>query len=542
MNFSNTGQVSDSPTNNFCTINSIDADGGLSVQGAGLNMTSTNGNEGSVGCTFLMPLEGKYYFELTQNLTGTSQAGVGFETDGDARTDDTRANDFWGYHDNGAKLEDGTETISFSTWDTSGDIIGVAADIDGDSIEFFKNNVSEFTITTLDFQAIRTVPSLCDTGAAHDVDITVNFGQRALTYTPPTDHVSLSAENLPEPTIGPNAATQAGDHFKAITYTGNGGTNNVTGVGFQPDFVWIKRRSGAGSFHVYDALRGATKAMFTDVNNAETTDSNGLTSFDSDGFTLGTTTAVNNNGDDYVAWCWKADNTTGASNTDGSITSTVATNDTSKFSIVTYTGNGVAGATVGHGLGVVPALIIIKRRDSAGSWNVYHHENTDAPETDYLTLETTNATIDNAGPHNDTAPTASVFSLGTAAWTNTNTGTYVAYCFAEVEGFSRFGSYDGTNSASNGAHFTTGFRPAFVMTKSTNAASSWPILDAARDPDNQVNNRLIADNSAGEGVAHECDFLANGVKWRSADTGSNLNHTHIFVAFAEQPFKNSNAR
>jgi hypothetical protein len=325
------------------------------------------------------------------------------------------------------------------------------------------------------------------------------------------------------------------DYFNTVLYTGNGSTQSITGVNFQPDWVWIKNRTEDYEHTIFDSVRGVQKFIRSSTTGAEATNSNSLTAFGTDGFSIGTESAVNDNSDSFVSWNWLASNTT-ASNSDGSITSTVSANTTAGFSIVTYSGNSTAGATVGHGLGATPGMIIVKGRDATIDWNVYHHKNTSAPETDYLKLNSTDATTDSSARWNDTAPTSSVFSLGTQ--TGVNAGfNYVAYCFAEKKGYSKFGSYEGTGNA-NGTFVYTGFKPAWVLLKiSSGTTGAWTLFDNKRDPFNEVDNRLFPDSSGVEADGNDCDFLSNGFKHRTTGSGTNgSGYSYIYMAFAENSF------
>ena len=327
------------------------------------------------------------------------------------------------------------------------------------------------------------------------------------------------------------------DYFNTKLYTGNGGTNAITGVGFQPDWVWIKQRDIAENHMIYDSVRGATKDIRSDGTYAENTNAQSLQSFNSDGFTLGNLDNVNKNSGSFASWNWLAGGT-GSSNTDGSITSTVSANTTSGFSIVSYTGNGSAGATVGHGLGnVVPKMIIIKGRGTTYNW-VVGHNSLSTNWGKYLTLSTTDAVETATNIFNDTAPTSSLFSLGTALGVNTSSSTYIAYCFSEKKGFSKFGSYTGNGNA-DGTFVYTGFSPSFVMVKKTNGTGNWVMFDNKRNTFNVVDKRLVANLSDDEGTSDRLDFLSNGWKFRSTATNVNGSDSYIYMCFASEPFTTS---
>jgi len=317
-------------------------------------------------------------------------------------------------------------------------------------------------------------------------------------------------------------------------YTGNGSTQSITGVGFQPDWTWIKPRSTAGNHRITDAVRGATKQIYTDLTNAENTNTNGLTAFGTDGFTVGSDGGYNGNGVTFASWNWKA-NGAGSSNTDGSITSTVSANTTSGFSIVKYTGNETSGATVGHGLSTTPKMIIIKNRNSTDDWVVYHES---LGNTQSIRLNLTNAAATTPASFNNTSPTSSVFTLGD--WTAVNGSSMIAYCFAEKTGYSKFGSYVGNGSADNNAFIYTGFKPAWVMIKNTSVADWWGIIDNKRVGYNPTNNPLFANTSATEGNFNN-DLLSNGFKIRSNTGGVGTSgNTYIYIAFAEAPLVGNN--
>jgi hypothetical protein len=330
---------------------------------------------------------------------------------------------------------------------------------------------------------------------------------------------------------------KSGDYFNTKLYTGNGSTQSITGVGFQPDFTWIKSRTSTHNNQTFDVLKGVQKSVVVNESAAEITMTNGLTAFGTDGFTIGSDDQVNNNSQNFCSWNWKA-NGAGSSNTDGSINSTVSANTTAGFSIVKWTGNSTSGATVGHGLGVVPKMIIVKTTARAGNWITYHHT---LGATKYLELNNTGALGTSTAAWNDTAPTSSVFSLG--SWSNTNDNGYgmIAYCFAEKKGYSKFGSYVGNNN-NDGSFIYTGFKPAFVMIKSSSDSSTWHLADNKRIGYNPLNYRAQPNNDNAEytGVEIYSDFLSNGFKLRNQDTDTNGSRTYIYMAFAEAPLVGSN--
>jgi hypothetical protein len=486
----------DSPTENYCVWNHVSAlttgtlsDGNLSSTGAAIGTFSVT--------------DFPSYWEITANAASV----VG-----------------------GVKNEAGTEhTTSIASSKTYGFRLDSGGDLEYRNITDAGSWTSLTTALTGDWFPYAE-------GGAN----TLNAGQATLAATPPAGFLALNTANLPEPTITPALDDVPADYFNTVLYTGTGATQSITGVGFQPDWVWIKGRSGATDHGLYDAVRGVQLQLESNTNAAETTETTGLTAFGVDGFTVGALAQLNTSTATYVAWNWKA-NGAGVANTDGTITSTVSANQKAGFSIVSYTGTGT-NATVGHGLGAVPKMVIVKNRDQADAWQVYHGANTANPETDYLVLNSTAATVDAADRWNDALPTSSVFSIGTGAEVNTSTEDYIAYCFAEVEGFSKFGSYTGNGSA-DGPMVWTGHRPALIMVKRTDTTSNWTILDDVREGYNVDNDPLYPNLSNAEGTTDLADLLSNGFKLRSTDASVNASGgTYIYASFAEQPVKYSNAR
>jgi hypothetical protein len=484
---------------------------------------------------------GKWYFEATYIVGSGGNSFIGWVN---GTLSDTTANDLGFYANeysiitgNGNKYNNNTFT-AYGSAIANGDIIGCALDLDTGTMTFYKNNTSFGT-------AFSSLP-LGDFwfpgfDAYNNNGFDLNFGQRPFSYTPPTGFVRLNTYNLPDSTI-----VKGNTVMDATLYTGNGSTQTITNAAsFKPDFVWVKGRSVAYVHGLFDSVRGVGKNLNSASTNAENSnDVDGyLSSFNNNGFTLiaGSTSSNtwNQNATTYVGWQWQAGAGTTSTNTSGSISSTVSVNATAGFSVVTYTGTG-ANATVGHGLGVAPKMLITKDRTGGGSWQVYH---VSLGNTGGVYLNTTGAFASGSGWWNNTSPTSTTISIGTNGEINTNGRNYVAYCWAEIAGFSKFGSYTGNGSA-DGPFVYLGFRPKFVMIKKSSSTGSWAILDTARNTYNVANTALYADLISAENSSFEArDYLSNGFKLRTTDQNSNENgSTFIYMAFAENPFKNSNAR
>jgi hypothetical protein len=459
----------------------------------------------------------------------------------------------WGYQGNGNKQNSGVNTSYGDAWNSGGgDVIGVA--VKNGKIWFSKNGIFQASGdpaagTNQAFSGISgLVYPVAGINGTHG--FIVNFGQRPFAYTAPSGFKALVTTNLPEPTV-----VQGDDYFNTVLWTGDA-TNprSISGVGFQPDLVWIKTRSVANPNLVHDAVRGVTstdsRSLRTEATDGEVnyyTVNGALNAFESDGFRLAGGSTNNNynaSGGTFVAWNWKADGA-GASNGDGTISSTVSVSTTSGFSIVTYTGNGGnAPATIGHGLGVAPKMMILKFSDAVSAWSVYHAS---LGNTKRLTLNTTDAENTSTGYWNNTSPTSTVFTVG-IDFNQFTPYNYVVYCFAEVEGFSKFSSYTGNGSA-DGTFVYTGFRPAFLMVKrsSSGAATNWIILDTSRDIYNLAGQALLPNLPDAEytpaSSGYPMDILSNGFKQRGTSVSQNASsETYIYMAFAENPFKYSLAR
>ena len=326
-------------------------------------------------------------------------------------------------------------------------------------------------------------------------------------------------------------------YFNTKLWSGNSSSQAITGVGFAPDFVWGKQRSGTEGHQVLDIIRGANNILSTNGSGAAAADSQILNSFDSDGYTLGSQNQLNDTGATYASWNWKAGGT-GASNTAGSINTTyTSANTTSGMSIIKYTGNGSSGATIGHGMGIKPSMIIIKELNGGNDWIVYTQALT---ANKILYLNATSAENDNSVFFNDTEPTDSLITLGSISATN-GSGAMIAYCFSDVQGYSKQGSYIGNGNA-NGTFNYTGFKPAFVLTKnSSSGGSNWRIFDNQRLGYNVNNATLYANLSNAEADETSIDLLSNGFKMRT--TTNDLNgsgQTYVYMAFAEAPLVSTN--
>ena len=313
-------------------------------------------------------------------------------------------------------------------------------------------------------------------------------------------------------------------YFQTKLYTGNGSTQSITLDGdedMQPDFLWIKDRDNATSHQLVDVVRGSDEVLCADENYALTTDSNRVSSLDADGFSVGSNSNVNTDTANIVSWCWKESATAG-------------------FDIVGYTGNGTDDTDIAHSLSAVPHVIIVKNRTEAYGWNVYHHKNTSAPETDVLSLDTNAATYDTANSWSDEAPTSSVFTLGSGNGVNKDTNALIAYLWTDIQGFSKFGSYSGNGNA-DGAFIYTGFKPAFTIIKRTDTTNNWMIGDNKITPYNPLDGMMRADIANAELSTNPVDYLSNGFKIRLLGNAfNNSSGTHIYMAFAEAPFVNSN--
>jgi hypothetical protein len=527
---------------NYCLGNPLD----VSIRGAftNANLTCTvngggalNGGSARVNTFNFTQLPVKWYWESTVTNSGAGRALFGMEiTSFIAQSEAWTGTAGWYFRADGV-----TNLTSPGTF-TTNDIMMFA--YDGNTGKFWVGKNGTWTNSGVPSSGTNPNKTLTagteywllfnvNTGGAGTAVCEMNYGQRAFSYTPPTGFISVNTYNLPALTV-----LKGNQYMDATLYTGNLTGQSITNDGaFKPDLVWIKSRSAATSNKLTDSVRGATIALVSNSTAAETTDLTGLTAFNSNGFTVGASTVYNNTAATYVGWQWQAGQGSSSSNTSGTITSTVSVNTTAGFSTLTYTGTG-ANATVGHGLGIAPKMIIVKQRGGATSWNVHH---TSIGAGNLLYLEATNASTASATTWNSTLPTSTVFSIGTAAGTNTNTGTYIAYCWAEISGFSKFGSYVG-NGSTDGTFVYLGLRAKYIMIKRTDSTSDWYVWDTSRNTYNVVTNTLLADTAGAETSATSIDILSNSFKCRSATVVNASGGTYIYAAFAENPFKNANAR
>jgi len=563
-----TDQMLDSPTNNFCTMNPISRYGGTVLSEG--NLKVNNGSQGRVEANMAFPSTGKYYMEIDtisisavnwnyaaialRHATGSYSTSYSY---GGGGTNYVLANLYHrsDYGDIGTRANYWVNTNVAA----GGDIFQIAYDADNSKIYLGKNN----TWYGSSDPSAGTGTAWLDGGFGNDgmifygpghVSYTyiANFGQDSsfagnktaqgnqdsnsigdFYYTPPTDFLALCTSNLSDPAVIPS------EHFNTVLYTGNSSTNAITGVGFQPDFVWAKARSSAQSSRLVDAVRGTSNILNSDLTDVEYTGAS--YSFDSDGFTWsGGGGNANDNAVTYAAWNWKA-NGTGVSNTNGSITSTVSANADAGFSIVSYTGTG-SNATVGHGLSVTPEMVIVTNRNYVSNWACLHSGIASDYETDYIPLNNATTSWDNNAYWNDTKPTNSLFSVGTDNDVNRSGDAHIAYCFHSVAQYSKVFSYTG-NGSTDGTFVYCDFRPKYVMIKKLTGSYSWYIYDTSRNTYNVVGEYLFADSSSAEASATHLDILSNGFKIRTITNALNNNlNGYIGIAFAELPAKYNNAR
>tara|TARA_R110001583_G_scaffold20436_5_gene78812 strand:+ start:6571 stop:8895 length:2325 start_codon:yes stop_codon:yes gene_type:complete len=531
-NLADADVVTDTPTNNFCTLNPLSNYNATLTQG---NLVAAQAGHSDTTATFQVPFTGKWYFECVATTSGAAQLGI-------SPTSYTVSAGSWVasvisliFSNGQAGTGSGSAYIGSAI--ANGNTVGVAIDSDNGKIYFAKNNTwgnsgnplngtnPAATFTATDgWRPIIYGPS----GAVQ----TFNFGQKDFAYTPPSGFSALSTSNLPDPAIAIPSA-----NFNPHIYTGTNNTNAITGVGFQPDLVWVKQRDVAYNHQLHDAVRGAAAGLLMSDNNAGENSGYPIASFDSDGFTPASGNVTGVNTGSMVGWFWKA-NGAGSTDTSGDIDATVSANSTAGFSIVKYIANGTAGATVPHGLGVAPEMVFYKRYDANSSWFCW----TTAIDgsDDYMVLNGTDAATAVTSTQSGGASFTSSF-IRAVNYSNTN--TIVAYCFASKDAYSSIGSYTGNGSA-DGPTIVTGFKPALVITKRTDATGYWGIFDAARALGNVAAFPALFPNvSDAEVTGTYLDLLSNGFKIRITSAHYNASGgTYLYMAFAESPFKTANAR
>lgn len=542
---------------NYAVLNPLQTNnsGALTYANGNLNAAHGSGTSSSGGVykalSSMASSSGKFYAEFVLNSfysNGASGADMAVGVTSDLAAGNLLASPvgYAYYADGGGKYNNGSGSAYGSSW-TTGDVIGIALDVTNGKVWFAKNNTwqasgdpaagtnAAFTGLTGSF-AFAFANSTAS--SAFVQNFTVNFGQQPFTYTPPTGFVGMNTYNLPNSTI-----VQGNKYMDATTYTGTGSAATITNTaGFKSDLVWLKCRSNATNHYWTDSIRGTTKQIYSNTTAAEGTSGNILTAFNSNGFSLGTDAEINGSTRTYVGWQWQAGQGTTSSNTSGTVTSTVSVNTTAGFSVVTFNAGSAGNQSFGHGLGVAPKFIIMKDRTTAGygNWSVFFSGITASNQ--YLYLNATDAIATLSGVWGSGVPTSTVVNFGS----NVNVGANnncVAYCWAEIAGFSKFGSYTG-NGSTDGTFIYTGFRPKYIMIKRTDSTGNWVLQDTSRSPYNQSQANLYANLSNPEDTGTTyLDILSNGFKCRVNENNSNINGgTYIYAAFAENPFKNALAR
>ena len=550
--------VTDTPTNNFCTLNSLNCIVNSNNYAAKLregNLLMVGGDVHAAS-TFHLPKSGKWYAEFSKYGNGAPQA-----------ISVTRANKLMTSYDGSLGLADMVQYVSNGeignrsrgstsdapVWQDDADIVvAIAVDMDNGAVYFARANTwinsGVPTSGSAKTGAIAT-DLLTDNDGEHYIGVQgyngnnnygmyANFGQQSFTYTPPAGYKTLCTKNLPKtvPSI-----VRPKKHFDTLLYTGDGSSNNeVTGLEFKPDLVWIKSRSTTTEHIIQDSVRGAY--VFTSISNGMEGATGGgwVKNMNEHGFVTDVNAPINTNSTTYVAWCWKAGGAA-VSNTDGSITTSCSANQEAGFSIITYTGTG-SQTTVGHGLGKAPKVVITKLRDTTTQdWFFMPGEIT-GERGKYIKFNTTDGVASDIHTYPDVAPTSTVYTIGGNDGGNGSNGNgygYVAYCWAEIPGYSKFGTYNG-NSNSRGPFIHLGFRPAWLLLRRIDSGDHWIIRDSARNTFNDTYYNLLPNSNSAEsgssGNVQSIDFLSNGFKLRGSDSGvSSSSGTYMYMAFAEQP-------
>jgi len=524
-NFTSSGlaandQVTDTPTNNYPTFNPLKfrttatkmdfSNGNLVATGSG-----TTPNEHAYGSMLAPTGADKHWYFEVEATTVATEVAIGIC---DPNTGWGGNPEGYNYRNNGNKQENGTSGAAYGDTYTSGDVIGVR--VDGDNIYFYKNGTIQNSGTAAYTDCTTKFPNgfvVQVSGRASDV-CTLDAGQHGFAHTVPTGALEINSTNLPEPTIGPNSDIKPDEVFEPILYTGNGTSQSISTLEFQPDFTWIKNRDAADKHMLFDAVRGATKYLSSNSTNAEATDAQSLSSFNSNGFSVGNNVQVNTNAEDYVAWNWKE--------------------NSEFFDIVTWTGTGGAG-TISHNLNGTPDMGVVKRRDAADSWYFMSPVTSNYTNPAYGSLNTSGAFLNSGSGITNWNST----DISYASYYGGSGDKWVLYLWKNLDGMCKCGSYTG-NGSSDGPMIFTGMRPAFVLVKSSTYAGTFWLMSADPNEYNVVDTYLAADSSNAEFSPYTwIDYLSNGFKLRQ--TGDSLNRsgqTYIYMAFAENPFKYANAR
>jgi hypothetical protein len=508
---------------NYCVLNTLNNPGGSTISNGGLQVLTSSTSQGRVVGTFGMST-GKWYWEVPVITDGGSRLYIGLANASSNTSAFPQDGSEISYESSGNISRNGGSTTYGASY-TAGDTISIALDLDAGNIVFYKNGTSQGTANTVSLVG-TFVAAIADGNNASAWTVYANFGQRAFTYTAPAGYKTLCSANLAEPLI-----VKSSTAFDTVIYTGTGATLTPTStLAFSPDFVWIKSRSAATDNALYDIVRGATFDLVSNSSAAQTTQTQGLTAFNANGFTVGTLAKLNTNAATYAGWCWDAGSST-VTNTSGSISSQVRANASTGFSVVTYTTITGSG-TIGHGLGVAPDMIILKSGNQV--WPVYHTSIAGS----YVQLNATSASASSTGIFGSVSSTT--FSIGTSSIVKG--GDSVAYCFDAVSGYSAFNSYTG-NGIASGPFVYLGFRPAFILIKCTSTTGNWVMLDDKREGYNVDNDPLYSNLANAEGTDDLLDITSTGFKIQSTAADVNTSAaTYIYAAFAEVPFKYGRAR
>jgi len=534
-------QIPDTPTKNWPTWNPLDKNTAITLSDGNLFASSSTTDDG-LRANIAIPHTGKWYWEVTPTVKPNNSMNIGIAKQEASLTTDNIAGQ-------------PVTRLAGSNY-TQGQVVSVAVDADSQSVEFRVNNSVVSATSTTTFNAGDDFYPYANMATSSAMTLKINFGQLGFTYDPPSGFEALNTANLPDPAIDPAEDETPDQYFDTTTYTANNGTLTITGLEFQPDWVWIKARSLDIAHALFDVVRGTATAGSTNTalgSNRVDTQGNGngvLSAFTSDGFTVAGGSSgsnprnlVNKGSNTYVAWSWRAGGTASA-NTDGSQEVQVSVNTEAKFSIAKFTGTQQVNApTFGHGLGVAPELIIIKGITEAQGWYVFGDVIGASGSGNFLKWETSAARVTGSASSNVTW-NATTIGLDSNTGINASGDTFICYSFASVDGYSKIGSYEGNNSADN-AFVYTGFRPAWVMIKNIDASGSWGIWDTKRNTGNVSRTVLYADQSVVENTTastNDIDILSNGFKVRGSAGFTGDAVTYLYMAFADQPFKYSNAR